>query len=532
MTAQKTINRLLWNSIMSYFNYAITFISSFFLVPITFRYLDKEQYGLLQLVGSLAAYVALAGLGTGSALMRTVAKSRDHEKRIDLSPIISTAFFFYLVIGLAGFVIGLSSLQFLPGIFHIPPAQRWLCQLLVIIALTGALITFPLSVFLGVLAGRERYDIINIIRGIQAVCMFMGTILIFWSGGRTVALLLIQNGIAVGGALLLVWYSYREVPNLRISFKLVRLSELKEILSFGIFAFCIQVAVQISYRTDTVVIGIFLPLSAIAIYNIGLRLSEIAREIPSQISGLLPPVIARLDRGEEPEEVQRILMAATKWVLMIALAVAIPLLVFAPAFIRGWLGGDFKQSALITQVLCIAGIFAIAQGPAATLLMYQGRHKLLAATSLICSGANLILSIILVRYLGILGVALGTAIPVVIADGLIVFPLACKLLRLPLRKLTVQSLLPPVIPALAWIAVLELIFSRWNPERLVNVIIVMIIASVIYLLSFWIIFVSSKERRLLIDQIRQLISRIEPRSRVIASNDHGAVPHCLDKKVV
>jgi O-antigen/teichoic acid export membrane protein len=520
MTSQKTVHRLLWNSIASYSNFAITFVSSFFLLPITLRYLDKEQYGLLQLVGSLVAYVALAGLGTGSALMRTVAKSRDTDKSVDLSPIISTAFFFYLGIGIAGFAVGISSLSIIPGIFHIPSDQRWLCQLLVIISFTGALITFPLSVFLGVLSGRERFDIINIIRGIQTLCMFVGSIIIFWSGGRVIALMVIQSALAIGAAILSVWYSYREVPTLKISFKLVRLSELRQILSFGIFAFCVQIAVQISYRTDTIVIGVFLPLSAIAIYNIGLRLSEIAREIPSQIGGLLPPIIARLDQEKQPEELQRLLLAATKWILLVALTVAIPLFVFAPAFIRIWLGSDFEQSALITRVLCVAGIFSIAQGPSATLLMYQGKHKLLAATSLVCSFANLALSVVLVRYLGILGVALGTAIPVVVADGLIVFPLACNLLRLPLRRLIGRSILPPVIPAVITVAILAGIFNKWNPEHLIYIIEAMIFGSTIYCLSFWTFFLSTNERHEFMLQIKQLISRspIKP-ERQAGKND-------------
>ena len=132
------MRRLLWNSTTSYINLAITFISSFVLVPITIQYLGKEQYGLLQLVGSLAGYISLASLGTGAALMKTVAQARDANPPVDLSPTISTAFFFYLGIAIIGFIIGLSSLPVLPSVFNIPESQRWISQLLVIISFLGA----------------------------------------------------------------------------------------------------------------------------------------------------------------------------------------------------------------------------------------------------------------------------------------------------------------------------------------------------------------------------------------------------------
>jgi O-antigen/teichoic acid export membrane protein len=505
MNSNRTVRRLLWNSATSYINLTISFASSFILVPITLHYLGKEQYGLLQLVGSLAGYISLASLGTGAALMRTVAQARDADPPVDLSPTLSTAFFFYLSLGAIGFIVGLSALPVLPSIFHIPQDQRWISQLLVIISFVGALITFPLSVFMGVLIGRERFDLSNLVRGVQSLSLFGATVLAFWSGGRLVTLIVVQTLLSIGSSVVLVWFAYREIPNIRISPKLVRLSELRQILSFGVFAFCVQIAVQISYRTDTVVIGIFLPLGAIAIYNIGLRLSEIARDIPSQISGLLPPVIARMDQQKQPEDLERIFLASTKWILLIALAVAIPLLLFVSPFIRIWLGSDFGETGLITRVLCISGIFAIAQGPAATLLMYKGKHKFMAASSLTASAANLVLSIILVRHWGILGVALGTAIPVLLADGFIVFPLACRLIRMPLRRLFIRALLPPLAPAVLTIVIMSVACSKWNPTSLLEVVLAMAGASCVYLLIFSLCSLSVEDRKSLLFHAKNFI---------------------------
>jgi O-antigen/teichoic acid export membrane protein len=206
---------------------------------------------------------------------------------------------------------------------------------------------------------------------------------------------------------------------------MVRLSELRHLLSFGIFVFCVHVAVQVTQQADAIVIGVFLPLGTIAVYNIGLRLSEIAREIPAQLGRLLPPVIVGLDRGTQPEELRTAFEESTKWILAVALAAATPLIAFAEPLIRAWVGEGFSRAALVVYILCIGGIVSIGQSPASYILMFKGRHKLTAGLALADCVPNLILSIILIRPLGIVGVALAPAVvtlPIAIAVQRVVWP--------------------------------------------------------------------------------------------------------------
>ena len=77
-------------------------------------------------------------------------------------------------------------------------------------------------------------------------------------------------------------------------------------------------------------------------------------------------------------------------------------------------------------MLAITGVVLVGQGPLGNILLGTGRHRLVAFVSLGEAVANLLLSVVLVRRYGLLGVAVGTGIPVVIANLFILAPAACR----------------------------------------------------------------------------------------------------------
>jgi O-antigen/teichoic acid export membrane protein len=491
---QDTVNRMVRNGATSYVSMVVTSACGFVMIPITLRYLGKEEYGLLVLVGAIAGYVSLSGLGIGAAIMRSVAEARSAASSSNLSSTISTAFFFYLFTSILGLAATLLLIHPLPHFFQVPQDKVGLSQALLLISLTGAWATFPLSVYTGVLTGRERFDLTNLLQAGQAIVWLLAGVLVLWSGGRLVAFLVTRTATSLLFALAGAWLAHRELPSLRLSSKMVRLSELRHLLSFGIFVFCVHVAVQVTQQADAIVIGVFLPLGTIAVYNIGLRLSEIAREIPAQLGRLLPPVIVGLDRGTQPEELRTAFEESTKWILAVALAAATPLIAFAEPLIRAWVGEGFSRAALVVYILCIGGIVSIGQSPASYILMFKGRHKLTAGLALADCVPNLILSIILIRPLGIVGVALGTTLPIFIMNIFVNVPLACRLIDMPVRRLLRGAVLPALAPAVVTLPIAIAVQRVVWPDHLFSTMLGMAATAAVYTLLFATASLSSGDR--------------------------------------
>ena len=85
-------------------------------------------------------------------------------------------------------------------------------------------------------------------------------------------------------------------------------------------------------------------------------------------------------------------------------------------------GAGFESGAVPLYVLALTGIVLVGQGPLGNILLGTGRHRLVAFVSLGEAIANLALSVILVRRFGMLGVAIGTAVPIAIANLFILLP--------------------------------------------------------------------------------------------------------------
>jgi O-antigen/teichoic acid export membrane protein len=102
----------------------------------------------------------------------------------------------------------------------------------------------------------------------------------------------------------------------------------------------------------------------------------------------------------------------TRATLTISLPILITLIVRGPSFIGLWIGPQYSHtSGTVLVILCAALLFSFANRTAASIAFGIEKHKKSAIWAIGEGIANLALSIILVHWYGIYGVAIGTLIP-------------------------------------------------------------------------------------------------------------------------
>jgi O-antigen/teichoic acid export membrane protein len=87
------------------------------------------------------------------------------------------------------------------------------------------------------------------------------------------------------------------------------------------------------------------------------------------------------------------------------------LLVFGGPFIILWVGEDFRATIDVLYILAVAAAIYLPQTVANSVLFGVSKHKVAFYILLGESVSKISLSVILLHYFGIIGVALGTAIP-------------------------------------------------------------------------------------------------------------------------
>jgi len=257
------------------------------------------------------------------------------------------------------------------------------------------------------------------------------------------------------------------------------------VTAFSLYVFLIDVAVQIGFNLDNVVVGAALGTSAVAIYAVTLRLADTQRQVSSQFNTLMFPVVVRYGAENDPDALRRMLIEGTRLALTLVCGVTVCLMGFAAPLIAHWMGPGFDASVLPLQVLAVTGVILVGQGPLGNILLGTGRHRLVAFASLGEALANLALSVVLVRRFGLLGVAIGTAVPVFIANIVVLAPAACRQLGIRVGDFLRDVATAPLVGALAAAAAGAAIRDALPPRSIAAVIAEGALVGGLYLTAVW-----------------------------------------------
>jgi O-antigen/teichoic acid export membrane protein len=149
------------------------------------------------------------------------------------------------------------------------------------------------------------------------------------------------------------------------------------------------------------------------------------------------------------------------------------------------MGPEFGGSVLPLQVLAVTGIVLVGQGPLDNILLGTGRHRFVAFVAVGEALANLVLSVLLVGRYGILGVAIGTAVPVIAANLFILLPAGCRQVQLRVRDFVrTVAVAPAVGAAIAALASVAL-RSVFPPLSILGIVLEGAVVGVAYLIAVW-----------------------------------------------
>jgi len=496
---------LLTGTLVKYVLLFVNIVLGIFLMPFTIHRLGQAEYGLWMLVASMTAYFQLLDLGYGSGLVRQITHADARGDEDEINGVLST--FVVVYSGLAMIVLlataGLTAFV-LPRFDSLSPADlttaRW------ILAILGARIAlgFPMSVFGAVTTARQQFALTGSIAIAAALLQGAATWLVLSAGYGVVTLVGVTTAISVISYIAYAAAARHAFPGLSLSVSRFSVAEVRDVTTFSFYLFLISVAVYLATSVDNVVIAAYMSTSAIAVYTVAARLAEYQRQVCGQFTGFLFPLVVRFHASQDAGALRATLLDGTRIALGLAAGCALCMIGFGRELIDLWMGRGFEPSAVPLYVLALAGIVMVAQGPTGTILLGTGRHRLVAWTSILEIGLNAAVSIALVGRYGLVGVALGTAIPYVLLNVLVLMPLACRAVGVRLGEFLRVSA-TPTLAALA-IGGLTAVALHAVVEHTPLAILLLngTAVAAAYAAAFWLIGLSAADRARYTASMRQL----------------------------
>jgi O-antigen/teichoic acid export membrane protein len=406
--------RFALNVIMNWFAMAVGMVVPFFLTPFVVRNLGVTAYGIWILAVSTVSYLNVLDMGLGSAVIRFVSKAVAQGNPEEARSAIGAALWFRFLLSLGVAVLSVFFALAFPHLFKIPVPLQHAGQITVLMCALGVAVTLVSGVFGSVLSAAHRYDVLSSISALQALARAGGVILILKSGHGLVPLAYWEFAVALLGGLAKYGAATTILPLSRVGISRPQPELLKAIFSYSFTTFVIIIGIQIISNTDNVVVGAFISAGMVAFYSIGGSLMAYSGQVATAVSTTFLPLASSLEAEGRSDDLQRLLLRGMQGTLGVALPISVALVIRGKTFIALWMGSQYSEiSGTVIQILAISQFFGIADGIPASIIMAIDKHKPLAKWVAFEAVLNLSLTIVLVKTIGIYGVAWGTTIATV-----------------------------------------------------------------------------------------------------------------------
>ena len=436
----------------SWLGLAVGVVISFFLSPFVVNKVGAAWYGVWAVAAQFVGYLYLLDFGVRESVVRHTSKYAATRNAAALNRVLSTSLVIYGLITSIAILATSVGVLGLPHWFNLAP-EFWKDSRIVV-AFTGLTIaqTFFFNVFNGIVIGLRRWELTNAI-GVGLNLLRAALIVYFLqSGYGIVAVAAVQFGVAVAGGLVncfaALWLLKRE----QLNFRFVRLPLRKlvaigrRILGYGFYVIVNNVGEKIIAATDAIIVGVFMPITAVAYYAVAGSLIGYVRSLLSTSAYIFNPLASELHSLRQGDQLAGAFLLGVKICVLISLPIVASFVLLGKQFIGLWMGVEFAApSSTVLAILAVAVFFSSPQYVISSVLYGMSKHRIIAVLRIAEAVANLGLSIALVRHMGLAGVALGTAIPSAIIAALVLPIVAVRPLGVALARFYEHAYVRPLI---------------------------------------------------------------------------------------
>lgn len=486
---KKLIRNTLFSSIGSLWNVIV----AFFLFPFVVHHIGEAAAGIWFLTASFTGYLGVLNRGVSPSVTKYIAEWFAKQSNEKVNKFVNTGFLTFLIFGIFAFFVmlvvgryGLSYFKIEPSLFH---------SAKLVIYLTGAvlLLSFPCSNLSSVLTGLQEYDKLAFSRISGSIVRILLTIYLLSIGYGVVSLVVINLCANCITWCLQGYFLKRKFRFIRIGKEYLDWKIAKQITSFGGVTFLIAICAILIFQTDRIILGVFLSVSVVTFYTAIKKIYDAVSMIPGFFLHAIMPLASELEASDKMEINQRLFIKATKYSFAIFIPIATFVMLNAKPILTAWVGEKYATFSLGLQLLIAHSFFTFNHHAGSQILVGINKIRFILSYYLKVVVLNLVLSIILVRWIGWLGVVLGTTIPFVIFEFLYI-----RFLLYTLKvnwRYYVRNVILKTFPPIVIIAPLILLIGNFvNLNNLLALAILGFINVLVYFTLFYFIGLDQNER--------------------------------------
>ena len=466
MSYNKKINELKVGSILSYVQTIVGAAISLIYTPAMLHYLGKGEYGVYSIAATTISYVSLLNMGFSSSYVRYYAKCKANNDDDALAKTNGLFMLAFSVIGVLALVAGFALCALTHIIFSDGLTSDELVKTRVIMGILAIGMSFNLgtSLFASIITAHEKFVFQKMVNLLKTILSPTLTYVFLLMGYKSIMMSIISVGLTIIADSFYVIYCLKELK-VKFNFRNPQKKQLIDIASFSGFIAISSIVDQINWSIDKILLGRFKGSEIAAVYSVAAQINTLYMQISTAISNVFVPRINRMAAEKRSEnELTELFIKIGRIQLMVLLPI-------------------IENAGISIQTA-------------------MAKHKFRAGLYTIMAVINFILSVVLCQMYGGIGCAIGTALSMVIANGIVMNIYYQRVIKLDIRKfwMKMSSFLPAAVIMSIIGIVLSKIISITDYFRLLIVACIMMI---VYVCVIWSFGLNSDEKRMFTSILRR-----------------------------
>lgn len=404
------------NIVSSYAHIILSVLLNIMYIPLALHYMGAERYGVWVVLITLINYLTLANFGVPTAVTNLMALSDNNDEKADL---LMRGFKILSLICIVVLAISLT-IYFVMSYF-----TSWLNSLSTeirtssIILIVFFILRIPFQIATAAFTANKKifigkiYDLLTIVFTFVSllICIYFKQDLVFLAILSGIVLLIL-NVLGFINALKIVEFKNYTSPLIPI--------QNRDIYKPGIALFAAGMGSLIIWNTDNIVVSKYLGFQEVAVYSTAFRLFSFGYMSFNLIYGVLIPFYGQYFKSKSWDKLQSLFNFNLVIIPFIAICVWLVGWLFSKDIIVLWLGNDKLYAG--SKLYFLLGAYGLVLGYVGVmfnLLTSLNQLKSLFYITISEAVINLGMSIFLVQFYGIEGVAMGTLLASIIVPLLI-----------------------------------------------------------------------------------------------------------------
>lgn len=417
------VNQLKAGVVLNYVVIILNTVVGLLYTPYMLRMMGQSEYGLYSLVASVIAYLTVLDLGFGNAIVRYTAKFRAEKKTEEQYEMFGMFFLLYLVIGIIAFGIGLG-LYFNVGTLFgdtMTAVELDRARIMMLLLVANLAFTFPMSIWGSIIQAYEDFVFqksLNIFRIILNTAVM---ICLLHFGYKAVAMVVVQTIFNVLTLVLNFIYCRRKLNiHIYFRFKHFHWGFLKEVAIYSFWIFLNAIMDRVYWSTGQFVLGAMVGTAAVAVFAIAIQLEGMYMQFSTAISSVfLPKVTAMVATNRSRKEISDLFIRTGRMQYIVLAYILSGFIIFGRQFIELWAGADYSDAYIISLLFFIPLTVPLIQNLGITILQARNEMKFRSVLYIIIALVSLAMQIVLTRYFGGIGCAMGVSGALVVGQILI-----------------------------------------------------------------------------------------------------------------